>query len=104
MQNIKNKPMKIYFYNGMNAPKLFGNSIEEVLCNTRISFTFMGDVTAEFIEDVNEQLPYVETLADVNEILNYWDFYANPTRTTLRQANRSWFAPNELDTHLEGFC
>lgn len=97
MLNPKTK-LKVYFYNGFEAPKVLARSMKE-LRDVTIFDNYAGDQTdllQELISDCRD-------ISDLTEELPYYDLYVNPTLSAFREANKAWFPADSLNTHLDDF-
>ena len=95
---MTNRSIKAYFYNGFNEPELIATDIEG-LKNITISDTYAGDVSEEFLEDINS----CTSIEDLKEELAYYDVYINPTKQTFIESNKAWFDNNSLETNLKNW-
>jgi len=95
---MTNQNIKAYFYNGFEEPALIATDIEG-LKNITISDTYAGDVSEEFLEDINS----CTSIEDLKEELAYYDIYINPTKQDFIEANKAWFEPDGLENYLENW-
>lgn len=58
MNNLYNKKIKFYFYNGFNKPELLASNLKELENNLNITDNYLGNVTNETIEEIKELLYY----------------------------------------------
>ena len=98
MKNTQN--LKAYFYNGFSKPELLATSIAELLTDTKIEDTFLGDVTEQLREEVEANK---NSLQDLKEALQYFDIYVNPTYKELRETSRQWFGDDIPEHHFSEF-
>jgi len=77
----------IYFYNAMRSPVLMAHSVKELVESVTVSNTFRGDVTAEFIEEV-EEVARTGCPASLKEVLSYYDFFLDPTIEEFQEKNK----------------
>lgn len=95
---MTNQSIKAYFYNGFNEPELIATDIKG-LKNITISDTYAGDVSDEFLEDINS----CSNLDDLKEELAYFDIFINPDKQDFIEANKAWFEPDSLEVYLENW-
>lgn len=97
MLNPKTK-LKVYFYNGLEAPRLVARNIKK-LHDITIYSTYHGNMT----DQLQETIANCRDIADLTEELPYYDLYVNPTLSAFREANKAWFPADSLNTHLDDF-
>jgi len=95
---MTDEKFKAYFYIGFEEPALIATDIEG-LKNITISDTYAGDVSEEFLEDINS----CTSIEDLKEELAYYDIYINPTKQDFIEANKAWFEPDGLENYLENW-
>lgn len=90
--------LKVYFYNGFEAPKLVANSINE-LKDVTIFDNYEGDKT----DILQEVISDCRDLTDLSEELPYYDLYVNPSRSDFIEVNKAWFPADRLEVYLDDF-
>ncbi|MBO1087136.1 hypothetical protein [Enterococcus mundtii] len=98
--------IKVYFYNGFDKPKLLSNNLEG-LKDVEISDNYLGDMTEEFHEEI-DNLPSVditdiEVMNDINEVLGDFNMIANPSLADLVELSKYWFENDVPTHHFEDF-
>lgn len=91
MNNLYNKEIKFYFYNGFNYPELLANNLKELENNLNITDNYLGNVTNETIEEIKELLYYYNS---IEEMQQYNDnvfncIWIDPTYNNLKDYNLS---------------
>lgn len=104
---IESKTVKVYYYGGFEKPELLASNFEE-MNNVTVSSNYLGDMTEEFMEELEEFYHHdfedSEDLAELNEMLGYYNMFANPTLEQLVTASLAWFDKNSVPhEHFEDF-
>lgn len=79
-----------YFYNGFNKPKKVASSVKE-LKELTLTDNYLGDVTSEFLEE----LEYCVKYNDFTE-LEYYGIYYNMNNEKVKEVALSWFGQNNI--------
>ena len=79
--------MHIYFYNAMRSPELMARSVEELVQNVTLADTYRGDMTAAFVDDVNDAARS-GCEASLKETLAEYDFFLDPSLDELEAKNK----------------
>lgn len=91
MNNLYNKKIKFYFYNGFNYPELLANNLKELENNLNIEDNYLGNVTNDTIEEIKELLYHYNS---IEEMQKYNDnvfncIWIDPTYNNLKDYNLS---------------
>lgn len=91
MNNLYNKKIKFYFYNGFNKPELLASNLKELENNLNVTDNYLGNVTNETIEEIKELLYYYNS---IEEMQQYNDnvfncIWIDPTYNNLKDYNLS---------------
>lgn len=106
-ENVRNTDnVSIYFYNGFDKPELMAKSFLDLMEIT-ITDNYLGDKTAEMLEELNEYcvfqnnsylVPY--EWEEVKTILADYGLFLEPGLDELVEVTLTWFSKNAFPYHL----